>query len=115
MPAWLYGILPDYFEDVTPEIVDNSVRPPEDTGITDSRKKRSRKMERITGTMRMTSAQLDAFEEWYYDTLEHGNLRFDWVHWRTRVACTCKFLAPHIPHHKNGVYFVQLKLVMVLP
>lgn len=39
----------------------------------------------------MTAAQQAIFEAFYFDTLQHGSLAWDWVHPRTQSAKTFRF------------------------
>lgn len=48
----------------------------------------------IKATIRCDDTQAALFETFYYDTLEGGTLPFDWVHPRTRTACTMRFRKP---------------------
>lgn len=44
--------------------------------------------------LRITPAQVDALDVFYDSTLQGGALPFDWVHPRTGVAATYRFVEP---------------------
>lgn len=41
----------------------------------------------------MTAAQAAIFETFYFDTLKHGSLEWDWVHPRSQATKTFRFTA----------------------
>lgn len=62
----------------------------------------------------MTAAQATIFEAFYFDTLKHGALEFDYVHPRTQAVRTYRFTAgpKPVPQPGGRVYYrLQLEIM----
>lgn len=63
----------------------------------------------------MTAAQAAVFEEWYYVTLGHGSLEWDWVHPRTQDVATYRFTAGPKPLPVAGGRVAYLLSLEIMP
>lgn len=96
MPSWP-GTLPDkVLKDGYDEMFsDNVVRTPMDVGPPKIRRRATSAPKIFTVNQMLTSAQVGYLDTFYYTTLYHGSLSFDWKHPRTAVAASVmRFRSP---------------------
>lgn len=73
---------------------DNNLESQVDSGVPKIRPRYTALMQMFKYTVLMDADQSDTFEAFFNTTLATGSLPFDWVHPRTRVACTFQFRKP---------------------
>lgn len=85
------GILVNGYQESLP---DQTIESQVETGGAKVRRRYTANFEPISGTIRMTSAQLTTFRTWFLDTLDGGSLPFSRAHPRTGDTVTMRFRKP---------------------
>jgi len=83
--------LVDGYSETPPNTV---VRSNTAVGPAKTRRRATAGVRRITCRYRLTAAQVDTLDTFYWATLESGALRFNWTHPRTSSVYEVRFVSP---------------------
>lgn len=107
--------LPLDIQDSDEEFANNLVRTPMDVGPDKLRRRTTANIKPFSGVMYMTTAEVEIFETFYYNTLESGVLSFYFYPPRKTVVYQCRFASiPQVSTYK-GDYWKVIVDMEVLP
>lgn len=112
IPAWDAGLPQKLLIDGYSEtMADNLLRTSMDAGPAKQRRRSAAGARPVSGTLKMTAAQMATFKTFYYTTLLSGALRFSWTDPITGGAVEMRFTAvPSWRAISGNLYDVEIKL-----
>jgi hypothetical protein len=105
-------VLVNGYQERAPKIMS---RTPMDAGIAKARRRFTAAPKLVDCQFRMTSAQVDTLMAFFNDTLAGGTLPFTWLHPRTQINATWRFLEEPIASPIDVNWFVVACKLEQLP
>lgn len=109
--------LPEYFfaHRYTETPRSQSIRSEVDVGLAQVRRRYTKEIYDINGSMRMSQDQLTIFDEWFDDILLGGTQTFIMTNALSLEDRTMRFMKPPSYSHEGGVYYQVSLSLEVLP
>ncbi len=115
MAAWP-GTLPqemlqDGYQETAPSA---TIRSNMDVGPAKVRRRTSAATRMISGAIFLTMAQVEILDAFYINDCAQGSISFTWVHPRTRIAVSFRFVKPPV-YQPDGSNFTSSLELEILP
>lgn len=114
MPVWPTN-LPNYVLEngYNEQLPTNTVETEMETGPMKIRRRFTKVFRKFQVAMVMTADQADTFELFYLNTCASGAVAFDWVHPRTRLPLSFRFIKPAPAYQPYGGNYVRVSFAIV--